>query len=140
MPGYLPIHNDPRLAELLRRNCIELVGADAFEGPRDTVEGVSGDIGDVGHLMPTVLGFARGWSGHAHTADYSVESEEIAYLLLAKAMAMTVVDLLVDDAAQAQSLLQEHAPRMTKQEYLGFLRGLFARTDFPPSGRSSDTG
>ena len=133
VPGYMPIHNNPSLAALLKANCIELVGDEAFEGPWDSVEGVSGDIGDVGHLMPTVLGFARGWSGRAHTAHYMIESEEVAYVLLAKAMAMTVVDLLSDGAAKAQSLTQSYVPRMTREEYLSFLRGLFKHSEFPPA-------
>ena len=131
VPGYLPIHNDPQLAAMLKANGVSLVGEGAFEGPWDKVEGVSGDIGDVGHLMPAVLGFARGWTGRAHTASYLVDDEEVAYILLAKAMAMTVVDLLWDGAQAARRLLRDYVPRMTKDEYLSLLRGLFEESAFP---------
>jgi amidohydrolase len=130
MPGYLPIHNDPQLSALFRDNGIALVGEEHFEGPMDKIEGVSGDIGDVGHLMPTVLGFARGWSGHAHSASYLIQDEEIAYTLLAKVMAMTVVDLLWDNAGAAQRMLQAYVPKMNKEEYLSLLRGLFQESEF----------
>ena len=46
-------------------------------------------------------------------------------------MAMTVVDLLWGEAKAARSLLDRYTPRMTKQQYLGFLRGLFQESVFP---------
>jgi metal-dependent amidase/aminoacylase/carboxypeptidase family protein len=131
VPGYLPIHNDPQLSALFKANGVALVGEDFFEGPMDKIEGVSGDIGDVGHLMPTVLGFARAWTGHAHTSSYVIEDEEVAYVLLAKAMAMTVVDLLWNGAEAALKLLDGYVPRMTREAYLAFLRGLFQESRFP---------
>jgi len=131
VPGYLPINNDPQLSALFKANGLALVGEEAFEGPMDKVEGVSGDIGDVGHIMPAMLAFARGWTGHAHTAGYLIQDQDVAYILLAKAMAMTVVDLLWGEAKAARSLLDRYTPRMTKQQYLGFLRGLFQESVFP---------
>ncbi len=130
IPGYLPIYNDAQLSTLFKGNGIALVGEEHFEGPMQGIEGVSGDIGDVGHLMPTVLGFARGWSGHAHSASYLIQDEEIAYVLLAKVLAMTVIDLLWDNAAAAKGMVEHHVPRMTKEEYLGLLRGLFRESTF----------
>jgi amidohydrolase len=133
VPGYLPINNDAQLSRLLKANGVAMVGEDSFEGPMDKVEGVSGDIGDVGHLMPAVLGFARGWSGHAHSASYVIEDQDVAYVLLAKAMAMTVVDLLWNGAEAAQNLLDGFVPSMTKDQYLAFLRGLFQESVYPAS-------
>jgi amidohydrolase len=140
VPGYLPIHNEPQLSSLFKANGVALVGEDGFEGPMDKVEGVSGDIGDVGHLMPTVLGFARGWSGYAHTASYVIEDQDVAYILLAKAMATTVVDLLWNGAQAAVNLLESHVPRMSKEEYLAFLRGLFRESVFPAESDTAGIG
>jgi len=131
MPGYLPILNDPRLCALFQANGVALVGEAAFTGPWDKTEGVSGDIGDVGHIMPALISFHPGWTGHAHTSGYLIEDEDVAYTLPAKAMAMTVVDLLWDKAETARSLLQEHVPLMTKDQYLAFLRSLFSESQFP---------
>ena len=131
VPGYLPILNDPQLCDLFKANGVALVGEEGFSGPWDKIEGVSGDIGDVGHIMPALTSFCPGWSGHAHTAGYLIEDEEIAYILPAKAMAMTVVDLLWDEAETARSLQQEHVPLMTKDQYLSFLRSLFKESQFP---------
>jgi len=36
-------------------------------------------------------------------------------------MALTVVDLLFDNAAKAQNLLADFKPHMTKEEYLDFM-------------------
>ena len=131
MPGYLPILNDPQLCALFKANGVALVGEEAFTGPLDKIEGVSGDIGDVGHIMPALISFHPGWSGRAHTSGYLIEDEEIAYILPAKAMAMTVVDLLWGEAETARSLLQEHVPLMTKDQYLSLLRSLFKESQFP---------
>ena len=131
MPGYLRILNDPQLCALFKANGVALVGEEAFTGPLDKIEGVSGDIGDVGHIMPALISFYPGWSGHAHTAGYLIEDEEIAYILPAKAMAMTVVDLLWDEAETARSVLQEHVPLLTKDQYLSLLRSLFNESQFP---------
>ena len=131
VPGYLPILNDPQLAVLFKANGVSLVGEDAFTGPWDKIEGVSGDIGDVGHIMPALISFYPGWKGQAHTSGYVIEDEEIAYILPAKALGMTVVDLLWDEAETARSLLDSYVPPMTKEEYLAFLRTLFEESVFP---------
>ena len=36
----------------------------------------------------------------------------------AKAMAMTVIDLLADGAGTAKGVIDEHTPTMTKEQYL----------------------
>jgi amidohydrolase len=130
VPGYLPITQHPDLVSLLLSNACELVGEDHCQDLSTTVESVSGDIGDVGHLMPAALLFSRGWKGHAHTAGYTVEDEEAAYILPAKTLAMTVVDLLWNGAERASRLLDGFKAPMTKQDYLAFLRGLSQETVF----------
>jgi hypothetical protein len=39
-------------------------------------------------------------------------------------MAMTVIDLLVDDAREAKRIKSEFKPLMTRDDYLGYLRRL----------------
>jgi len=43
---------------------------------------------------------------------------------------MTVVDLLWDHARAAKGIVKNYVPRMTKEDYLGLLRGLFRETSF----------
>ncbi len=81
--------------------------------------------------MPPLQGFAAGWEGSAHTSGYLVADDEIAYILLAKVMAMTVIDLLWGEAEVAAGILRNHTPGMTKDEYLAFMRGMYSESLFP---------
>lgn len=131
IPGYLPIWNDRQLSSVFKRNAILLVGKSAFTGPSDAVGGFSGDIGDVCHIMPALMAFARGWEGYPHTSGYLIKDKEVAYILPAKVMAMTIIDLLWEKAEIAASIVREHTPLMTKDEYLALMRSLFSESTFP---------
>ena len=48
--------------------------------------------------------------------------EDLACILPAKAMAMTIIDLLYDGAKGANEILKDFKPKMTKEEYLKFLQ------------------
>jgi len=133
IPGYLSTIYDRQLSALVKTNAISLVGKSAFTGPSDTAGGPSGDIGDLSHIMPGLMAFARGWEGYAHTSGYLVRDEEVAYILPAKVMAMTVIDLLWGEAETAVRVIRDHTPLMTKQEYLAFMRSLFSESVFPTS-------
>jgi hypothetical protein len=71
--------------------------------------------------MPMAEVKAGGFHGTFHTASHRVADEELAYIVPAKAMAMAVVDLLADGARVARGIA-EFEPRMTKAEYLAYLR------------------
>ena len=53
------------------------------------------------------------------------------YILPAKVLAMTVVDLLWNGAEEASRLLSTHQAPMTKEAYLALLRGLAQESVFP---------
>ena len=57
--------------------------------------------------------------------DHAIADPEAAYLGAAKLMAMTVIDLLASGAARATDILANSKPRMTKDEYLAFMRSMF---------------
>jgi hypothetical protein len=63
-----------------------------------------------------------GFHGDLHTAAYGVADEEQAYIVPAKAMAMTVVDLLADHSTMANRILTDFKPKLSKAEYLACLR------------------
>jgi amidohydrolase len=120
LPGYLPLRNDPALAEVWRRNAVELAG----EGQVKEIGHRTGstDMGDVTHIMPAIHPYAGGAEGTGHGADYRIADPEAAILRPAKAMAMTVLDLLAGGAARP--ILDQFRPRFTKDEYLAFQRRL----------------
>ena len=122
LPGYLPLHHDPNLVHLFRANAAEIVG------PENVKErghgGGSTDMGDISHILPSVHPYAGGAVGNSHGADYRIVDYQRAVINPAKAMVMTVIDLLADNAREARRVQSEFKPRMSKDEYLRYLRRL----------------
>src|SRR6202040_2385603 len=126
LPGYLPLYHDPNLVTLFRANAVDVVGA-ANVGDKGHGGG-STDIGDISHILPTVHPYAGGASGAGHGADYSIDDYTRAVTNPAKAVAMTVIDLLANAAREARPIQAEFKPRMTKDTYLAYLRRLSTST------------
>ena len=80
----------------------------------------STDIGDLSHLIPVIQPTMGGYVGNLHALEFGVSDKEFAYLSAAKTMAMTVIDLLFDDAKEALSIKNNFTPLMSKEEYLNF--------------------
>ncbi|UYI78082.1 MAG: amidohydrolase [Fusobacterium varium] len=120
LPGYLPIlkHND--MEKVLRENLhfIGLKDEDIIDGGDFTG---SFDFGDVSHIIPTLHPMFGGIKGALHTRGYSIVDEEYTYLAPAKSMALTVVDLLFNNAETGKEILKNFKPVMTKDEYLAFM-------------------
>lgn len=120
IPGYLPIIRYRELDDLFSNNLVEcgIQSENIIDGGDFTG---SFDFGDVSHLMPTLHPMIGGVTGALHTRDYEIVDDELAYIIPAKAMALTAVDLLFDDAKIANDILADFEPTMTKDEYLKFL-------------------
>ncbi|PZC49040.1 MAG: Metal-dependent amidase/aminoacylase/carboxypeptidase [Chloroflexi bacterium] len=125
-PGYLPMVNEPSLAAVYKANAEALVG----NVPTLPHRSSSSDIGDVGHILPSLHPYVSASTGTAHGDEFLIHDYEMAVLTNAKAMATTVIDLLADGAQQARHVKGEFQPRMTKPEYLEFMRGLFKEESF----------
>lgn len=120
LPGYLPLLEEHVLAAAFRENAAAVLGADHVLPPRHV--GASTDMGDLSHVMPVLHPFAGGYRGNNHSRDFLVADEEMAYVLPAAMMAMTVVDLLHGDAVGARPAVETYHPRLTKAQYLAYLR------------------
>ncbi|MBI2886591.1 MAG: peptidase dimerization domain-containing protein [Chloroflexi bacterium] len=128
LPGYMPRRNDRAFEEVYRANAAALVGEDqvAVRGHGSA----SSDEGDVSLLMPVPQFSVGGASGIGHGADFLIHDYELGVLTAAKAMAMTVVDLLADGAAVAQRIKEQHQPAMTKAEYLALVRSFVSERTY----------
>ena len=126
LPGYLPLLVDAELAQVFKRNALELVGEAGWAelGPITA----STDAGDLSHVLPVLHPSHGGCSGTNHAADFLIADPQVAYIQPAKAMAWTIVDLLSNDAAEARRVLASFKPRMTRDQYLAHMRSL-ARTE-----------
>ncbi len=117
LPGYLPCKYDDQLVKLHFDNLKEIVGESATI--LDTKHGTgSSDMGDISAIMPTIQPRSGGVRGQGHTKDYVIYDPYTAYIVPAKAMAMTAIDLLYDGAAVGLKIKNEFEPLYTKETYL----------------------
>ena len=132
IPGYMPLRQDPTLTRFFRANAEDLVGRENVVdvGHR----GGSTDMGDLGLIMPVLHPWASGSEGATHGADFRVVDHKLAEINPAKAMAMTVVDLLADGGRGGRDVLEAHRPQLTKDSYLQFVRGLAKSQTYSPEG------
>jgi amidohydrolase len=126
LPGYLPLFNHAGMTKYFKANAATILGADQVTetGHRSG----STDMGDISHVMPTLHPYMGGASGSGHGADFTIADPKLAYLEPAKQLALMAVDMLWDDAKAAREIMAGFTPRMTKEAYLAFQRGI-ARTE-----------
>jgi amidohydrolase len=117
LPGYLPNINNPDMVELHRRNLTSLVGKGAVTVSEEHTTG-STDMGDVSAIMPAIHPYGGGVRGQAHTKHYEIVDPYVAYVVPAKAMAMTAIDLLANGAAEGLRIKSEYKPLYTRETYL----------------------
>ena len=119
LPGYLPIRSDESMLELYGQNAAGLVGKTKVRrlGHRTG----STDMGDVSQLMPVIHPYVVAATGNGHGIDYVVQDYELGVLTGAKAMAMTVIDLLFDGAKNARRIAGEYRAPLTRESYLNLM-------------------
>jgi len=122
LPGYLPLFNHDGMSKYFVANASTQLGADNVTqmGHRSG----STDMGDISHIMPTLHPYMSGASGSGHGADYRITDPKLAYVENAKQLALMAVDMLWDGAKAAKGIIAEFKPRLTKDAYLSFQRGI----------------
>ena len=128
LPGYLPIRHDEALQALYVANAESLVGTErvVHMGHRSG----STDMGDVSHLMSALHPYVAAATGKAHGADYVVQDYEAGVVTAARAMAMTVIDLLADGARRAREIKRGYKAAKTKKQYLSLMREMVREETF----------
>lgn len=117
IPGYLPLYQDDSLLEVFIANA-----RNVFDGEIVIEAGfpASTDMGDVSHIIPSIAPSVGGFSGMLHQRTLRVDDPELAYIVPAKLLAFTAIDLLAEEAARAKEIKARFKPRLTKEEYLEF--------------------
>ncbi len=120
LSGYLPMRQDRALGEVFASNARQLLGDAAV-----TTQPFAGstDMGDLCHVMPGIQPTISGFRGAAHSKEFCVDDPEMAYIVPAQILLMTVVDLLKDNAAQAIAI-RDAFPRKNYAEYQETWRAL----------------
>ncbi|HET9015196.1 MAG TPA: amidohydrolase [Thermomicrobiaceae bacterium] len=128
LPGYMPLFNNRAMADAFKENFLRFYGAEDWEETGHRTG--STDMGDIAHIMPALHPHVAGFSGTGHGSDWAISDKYLAYVLPAKLMALTVIDLLSDGASKAREILDRDKPPMTKDEYLAFMRRNAISEDF----------
>ena len=118
IPGYLPLNQSLDMNYLFAKNIQKFIGKE------NVIEGVdltgSTDAGDISLIMPMLHPTVGGFLGNAHSKDFKISDPEMVYIIPAKAMALTVVDLLFDDGRLAKEIKSKFKPSFSKDSYLKF--------------------
>ena len=120
--GYLPLHSSRELTALYRDNIKSYLGLGDEAFISEYASAGSTDLGDISHIMPCMHIWTGGISGALHASDFKVTDREAAFIMPAKMMAMTVIDLLFDRAQGAKTVLDAYRPVFTKDEYIAFMK------------------
>lgn len=114
LPGYLPLEQEHRMSVLFAQNAAALLGQNAVEYGK--IFCGSTDMGDLGAVLPVIQPTISGFSGAAHSCDFRITDPALAYLVPAKLLAMTALDLLYGDAAEA-CRIRSHFPHKASADY-----------------------
>ena len=123
MPGYLPMEQDKALGKICEANADAIFGKEHVDTNPPFNAG-STDVGDICNLMPCIHPHVGGVHGALHSAEFELFQKQAAYIKTTKVMAMTVIDLLYDDAQGLEDILKDYKPRMTKEQYLAYMDSL----------------
>jgi amidohydrolase len=118
IPGYLPLKNDPEMSKIFGENARQILGKAAVK--QDEHRTGSTDTGDISAIMPAIEPSITGATGTGHGSDYKIADKEMCYIIPAELMAMTVIDLLYDDAAKARRVVKAFKPEIKRQEYVRY--------------------
>jgi len=129
LPGYSPMMNDPFLQEVYKWNALSLVGEEEITETAVHIAG-STDMGDVSQIMPAIQPYAGGASGISHGNDFLINDYELGVIIPAKAMAMSVIDLLADGAAKGKEILAKSKPPLTKGQYIALMDSLLKEEEY----------
>jgi len=121
LPGYTPLVPNDIMGKAFSKNASEILGKENVMESSIHSTG-SSDMGDVTQIIPGIHPFVGGFEGGLHSKEFKIVDKEMAYIIPAKIMAMTVVDLLYNNATLAKEVLKEK--KKTKEEYLTEIRNM----------------
>ena len=126
--AYLPTHTDRASNLLFERNAEALVGEGNVIDASNLHRRSSTDVGEIASYRPVSYSNFGGAVGVPHMVDFDVADPEFAYVEPAKAMAMTVIDLLTDGGAELDRIKAQYKPVFrTKEEYVNFYEDLLRK-------------
>lgn len=90
--GYMPFAQSPEITRVVHEEMLGICREDQIV--KNVISGASGDIGDLGYLIPSVQFGFSGARGRIHSAGFAVGDEENAYFRTALVAERTVARIL----------------------------------------------
>lgn len=116
--GNLPMLQNNVMKDLYLKNAHVVVGKENVAvHPDDQTRG-STDMGDLSQIIPIIHPWSGGAIGTGHGNNYYIDDYEKSVLNPAKAMAMTIVDLLWHEDSKSNEILANHKPIFSRSEYV----------------------
>jgi amidohydrolase len=121
-PGYMPYTRDENLDEVLIKACAGLVDKDMIKHRGHSTG--STDMGDFSCIMPTTSLAMAGCNGPGHSRYFRVTDPINQYIIPAKAITLTIIDLLYDGASLAHDVIEAFTPTIKRENYVEFMHKL----------------
>ncbi|NLG53897.1 MAG: amidohydrolase [Clostridiales bacterium] len=118
--GKLPVIETPPCRALSDAARILSDKADISDIAPNVQNAASTDVGDLTHIMPVINFSHGGFEGALHSADFKICDEYKAYILPAKLAALTVYNLLKDNAENADELIKSFKPKLSRADYIKY--------------------
>lgn len=99
--GYMPLKQSEKLNKIIYKHMLEICEDEKIV--KNVISGASGDVGDLGYLLPTVQFGFSGVKGRIHSCNFEIADEENAYIHTAEIIMKTVCDLLGDQDLQVKN-------------------------------------
>jgi amidohydrolase len=121
-PGYMPFKGNEKLDNILIETTKELYGEKNIKlGEHGTG---STDMGDYSCIMPTSGVSMIGTEGALHSVNLKIVDPVKQYIVPAKVIALSVIDLLYDDAEKAKDIINDFEPVIEQDKYSEFMHDL----------------
>lgn len=121
-PGYMPYTRDPKLEKILIQSITDLFGESEIKHRGHSTG--STDMGDFSCIIPTTSIGMSGTEGSGHSRNLKIEDPVKQYIVPAKAIAVTVIDLLYGEALPAKKVIENFTPTIKRSEYTEFMKKL----------------
>jgi len=120
-PGYMPMISNNLMTKIFSKNASEIIGKENVYKTHIHNTG-SSDMGDVTQIIPGIQPMIGGFEGELHSKVFKITDKEMAYIIPAKIMAMTIIDLLYNNANLAKEVLKER--KKIKEKYLNEIKNM----------------
>jgi len=121
LPGYMPMISNDVMTKIFTDNASGIIGKENVCELHIHFAG-SSDMGDVTQIIPGIQPMIGGFEGELHSKAFKITDKEMAYIMPAKIMAMTIIDLLYNNANLAKEALKERGK--TKEIYLNKIQNI----------------